>query len=64
MINIKKDSWLKIQEINIECEIVNFDINKCLLSPKFTKCALIPLSFASKENKNLLENILNIINKV
>ena len=54
----------KIQELNIECEIVNFDINKCLLNPKFTKCVLIPLSFASKENKNLLEDILDVINKV
>mgnify|MGYP001371397791 CR=1 FL=1 len=54
----------KLRELDFECDIFHFDINRSLLSPNFKKCVLIPLSYASENNYFYLEKIINAINSI
>ena len=48
---------------NIECQKVNFDVNRCLLNPKFKECLLISFSFLENKNNSTFEKVVDIIKK-
>lgn len=54
----------KMNELDFECDIFHFDVNKCLLNPNYKKCVLIPLSYASEDNYIFLEKTIDVINSI